>query len=540
MKYKSLNEYLETIPEQYRNNISILETFHGGNTKISVQNPCGHTTNHLLKEFLTRKSFDFCNSCYTINNYLKDIPLEYRNLIEFKTNNGYDSEIIFKNKCGHDSVTRVGAFVKRKQFDYCLKCETSNRTKTAQEYINSLSEEIRNRIISIGQDFGRLTKVTIQYPCGCIREIKLHALLQNGLLRCRCNPYNQLSKEDMIKQLDPYLDKVEIISNFPGNRTSELSGICKVCSKEFRSRFFNMQQYFRYHKTGCPNCNTTNEQQKEVIDFVSKLSDNVEIDNRTIVKFDSNKFKELDIYCPDQKLAIEYNGLVWHSERYKSDIQYHWKKTKSCKDQGIVLFHIWSDLYQRKKEIYQSILRLKFGKVLNRVYARKTTLVELTKEEIKNFFDKNHLDGSVNCITGWGLKIDDKLVEAISVRKVNNQNKKYKGYLEIARQATLVDYLVVGGESKLLTVVEEYAKNHEFKGILNYVSCDFGGIPKSKWKFTYQGITDISYFYTNGSNRISRQKLQKRKPGQTEKELAEENGLLKVGGTPNLVYTLKF
>lgn len=364
--------------------------------------------------------------------------------------------------------------------------------------------------------------------------------MKNGLKSCRCTPYNLLSCEDITLSLSAYLDDVKIINGFPGNRTTEVSGICKTCNKEYVSRYFNMQQYFKYHGSGCPECNSTNVQQSSLKEFLKTLCDNVEENNRTIVKFNSNRFKELDLYCDKYSFAIEYNGLVWHSEKYGKDKFYHWDKTKACKDQGITLLHIWGDKYLSNPRIYYSIIKAKLGKIDNKIFARKTELKDLTKRELEEFFDNNHLDGHTNCITGWGLFYKGKLVECISVRRVNSQNKKYKGYLEIARQATLLDHLVVGGESKLLNVVEQYAKSNNFLGILNYVSCDFGGFPKQKWKFTYQGVSDISYFYTDCSRRVSRQKLQKRKLGQSEKDLAEELGLFKVYGTPNLVYSLRF
>lgn len=49
---------------------------------------------------------------------------------------------------------------------------------------------------------------------------------------------------------------------------------------------------------------------------------------------------ELDIYIPELKLAIEYNGYVYHSSKYKSNT-YHQLKYNLCKDNSISLIHIF-------------------------------------------------------------------------------------------------------------------------------------------------------------------------------------------------------
>ena len=56
---------------------------------------------------------------------------------------------------------------------------------------------------------------------------------------------------------------------------------------------------------------------------------------------------ELDIYLPEYKLAIEFNGVYWHRpEVYGSKIQwflYHQNKEELCNLQGIKLLHIWEN-----------------------------------------------------------------------------------------------------------------------------------------------------------------------------------------------------
>lgn len=76
----------------------------------------------------------------------------------------------------------------------------------------------------------------------------------------------------------------------------------------------------------------------EVVDYINTIYDGIiETHNRKILNG-----KELDIYLPDLNLAIEFNGLYWHSELHK-DKSYHYDKWKLCKDKDITLIQIYED-----------------------------------------------------------------------------------------------------------------------------------------------------------------------------------------------------
>ena len=48
---------------------------------------------------------------------------------------------------------------------------------------------------------------------------------------------------------------------------------------------------------------------------------------------------ELDIWIPSKFLAIEVNGVYWHTEEKGKGESYHQMKTQMCKEKGITLFH---------------------------------------------------------------------------------------------------------------------------------------------------------------------------------------------------------
>ena len=74
-----------------------------------------------------------------------------------------------------------------------------------------------------------------------------------------------------------------------------------------------------------------------------------ETNNRTILGG-----KELDIYIPSKQIAIECNGIYWHSYDNKP-IKYHINKYTECLNKGIQLITIWEDWIIHKPEIVRSI-----------------------------------------------------------------------------------------------------------------------------------------------------------------------------------------
>ena len=68
--------------------------------------------------------------------------------------------------------------------------------------------------------------------------------------------------------------------------------------------------------------------------------------------------KEIDIYIPDLKIGIEYNGLYWHSIENGTDKYSHRNKSLACRKLGIRLIHIFEfeDLDEQIDKINQLIL----------------------------------------------------------------------------------------------------------------------------------------------------------------------------------------
>lgn len=241
---------------------------------------------------------------------------------------------------------------------------------------------------------------------------------------------------------------------------------------------------------------------------------------------------ELDIYLPDYKLAIEYNGSYFHSQ---VDKNYHKIKTDLCNSKGIQLLHIFDfdDL-----DIWKSIILNKLG-LSKKLYARNCTLKELEYREVKDFLIENHLQGTVSSSINLGLFYNEELVEVMTFGK-SRFDKNYD--YELLRLCTKKGLNIIGGASKLFKYFTS-----KYKGsIISYANRRFSnGKIYELLGFTKEHISSPNYWYTDGSEVLSRYQCQKHKLNSLlenfDSELSEyenmtNNGYLRIYDCGNIVY----
>ena len=161
------------------------------------------------------------------------------------------------------------------------------------------------------------------------------------------------------------------------------------------------QSRLKYETILCPICNPLNSSntsgyQNQLIDFIRDNYDgDIEINNRKIIK------NELDIYLPELKLAIEFNGLFWHNEIGKPNNNYHKEKTEECEKIGIDLIHIYEDDWLMKKNMTKSKI-LKY--LLKDKIIDNFKIMEVEDEKlIEKFLNDNYSDGYFNFDKNVGL-----------------------------------------------------------------------------------------------------------------------------------------
>lgn len=109
----------------------------------------------------------------------------------------------------------------------------------------------------------------------------------------------------------------------------------------------------------CYKTYTASKYEVEIANYVSAFYNGEVIQNsRKIIPP-----KELDLFYPEKKIAIEFNGDYFHSEINNTPKDYHINKFKLCKDNGILLVSIFESEWKTKKDkIKEYIKDLFFNK----------------------------------------------------------------------------------------------------------------------------------------------------------------------------------
>jgi hypothetical protein len=282
---------------------------------------------------------------------------------------------------------------------------------------------------------------------------------------------------------------------------------------------------------------TIGKQSKEEIELVEYIKTIYKNEIQTSVRGLIPK-NEIDIYLPNLNIAIEYNGLYWHSEKGGRFEDYHMNKMKQCNNKGIRLIQIFSDEWINKKEIVKSKLNSIIGNnLINKIYARKCTIKDISPQIKNEFLDKYHIQGKDKSKIKYGLYHKDELVAVMTFSNprmvLGGKNKP--DFYELSRYAT--KYNIVGGASKLL---KHFIKNNTPKYIYSYSDNRWSDLNNNmyfKIGFTKESISKPNYSYTkNFLERIHRFNFSKQNlklkgidiKNKTEKDIMNELGYCRV------------
>lgn len=238
--------------------------------------------------------------------------------------------------------------------------------------------------------------------------------------------------------------------------------------------------------------------------YIEQLGFSIESSNRTLIYP-----KELDIVIHDAKLAIEVNGLWWHSYNPSSgtieDRYRHANKTVAVNDIGYTLLQITDYEWNNKQDIIKSMIRSRLN-LNKKIHARKCKIFMVDKHTEKEFLNKYHMQGYITSQSAFGLFYENELVMMMSIGK-SRYNSKYD--YEILRMCAKSDITITGGVSKLVAHLKiMFPKSL----IVSYCDLSKGnGRGYESSGFTNVGITQPGYFWTNGNIIISRYKTQKHK-----------------------------
>ena len=444
-----------------------------------------------------------------------------------------------KNKYKETNLNRYGAeylmqttYGQNKRIETCLKkygVTHPAKTPEMQKKINETSLE------KYGVPHHLFTTES--------QDKRKETLLKNyGVTNPNDSPEIQLTKRAIIRTLHKdslytYFKEALIEPNFTEEHfLNKLNTVftftCKSCSLTFN---FDCMQQGSLGDARCPVCVTKHRSHYE--DEVAIALKEIGFSN--IEKNIRFNLKEIDVYLPDLKFGIDFNGIYWHSTEFLIP-KYHQNKWQHFKNLGIDYIQVFENEWVNKRELVLSIIKSKLGKNTP-IYARKCVVKEISVDESKQFLTKNHLQGYIASKYKLGLFLGDKLLQVATFGK--SRFDKAIDY-ELLRNCTEIGYRVIGGLSKLISNFRETHKG----SIVSY--CDlryFNGVSYLKSGFKGVEITNPNYFYfKNNDNRMlleSRQKYQKHKlsgildkfdSNLTEAENMKENGYLCIYDAGNL------
>lgn len=344
----------------------------------------------------------------------------------------------------------------------CPKCAQLSRiekmTRTQEEFERKANLVHNNKYTYCGDYKNGTTKIRIICPVhGEFMQIPQHHLCGEGCPRCAIE--KNTKRQQMT--LTEFVEKANLIHNFKYdysesiyvNYKTPLKIICNIIDKNGKEHgeFWQTPDcHLHYH--GCPKCgNQLSNAEDEIREFIeNELNlDVISRDKKIIPPY------ELDLYVKGKKVAIEYDGLIWHSEKFGKDRNYHLNKTIQCEKQGIRLIHVFENEWLEKENIVKSKIKHILGHDydLIKVFARKCSVKEINYLEAREFLDKNHIQGSCNSTIYLGCYYNNELIGVMSFRREIKESNSW----ELTRFATDINKQCIGVGGKMFKYfIEKY------------------------------------------------------------------------------------
>ena len=321
--------------------------------------------------------------------------------------------------------------------------------------------------------------------------------------------------------------------------------VCIICPEH--GEFWQTPGMHISEHQGCPICGQSlSKGEDEIKNFIEKeLKEDVISRDRQLIKP-----HELDIVIANKNIAIEYNGLRWHSELMGIDKNYHINKLEKCQMNNINLIQIFEDEYVNHKDIVLSKLKHILHKDydLPKVVGRKCEVKTINMADARLFLNKFHIQGFVNSTVYMGAFHRGELIGVMTFKEEKKGSNKW----ELNRFATNYNYRIIGVGGKLWSYflkqidplyVKSFADRRWTINSRHNLYTELG--------FTMVDILEPDYRYYNDKKgtceRIHKFNCRKNKLAKdfnlplnlTEKEMCEKIGLYKIWDCGLLKYVWK-
>ena len=382
----------------------------------------------------------------------------------------------------------------------CDECGIIKRslaqTTTNEEYIDKCTKVHNGYYIYTQTKYtGCYNDVDVICPKHGLFTVPAYSHLQgHGCRKCA----NESNAIRLLKPLEEFIDDAKKVHP---NEDIDYSKV-KYCGAKIPVEIIcpNGHHYFQSPNKhlsghGCRYCaRIVSSYEMELQEFLKSINIEFESSNRKLL----NNSKELDIYIPQHSIAIEFNGLYWHSTE-RRDALLHLTKTEECLSKGINLIHIFEDEWNFKQGIVKSILRDALGVYEETINANDCTIREISTSVARDFLNTNNINGYRNSKYKYGIYTNNN--ELVYVITFGNYNKENSSYDIISFSNKLNTSVINALRTLILYFTEQHtvsvlkvALDHRF--CVNKQFLDVG--------FKHVDYTKPNRFYIDGKNRVTK------------------------------------
>lgn len=505
-KENRVNRFIDSVTSKYVHDFTFpnaKEEYENKKSYITtICKRCGNTS-QVMAEYLISHHYT-CKKCQHLYSYEQLKSITGLDIIPF--DGLKDGKVIINCKKHGLYEASIRSIINGRSM--CRKCSNdktiSARKLSPELFKKRLYEKFGDSIVPYIEEFVN-TSTPMTFKCTkCGAEFKrqpnnfLSLKLKHPCPKCS----KELQNKERTKTIEDFIKDAERLYGkgaydfsdtvYTSSRDS-VTIKCNTCGKTFKKEANSFLQGY-----GCPYHHFNRSvMEEEMCNYISSIY------NGTIIENDRKVLSgnELDIYLPELKLAIEYDGLFWHCEDVKGK-DYQLNKTEQCEMAGIRLIHIFEDEWVYKKDIWKSMLRTLIVGDNKRIYARECEIRNVDSKTASNFLLENHIQGKCGSSIRYGLYNNGELVSLMTFGKSRHFIGNGKHQYELLRFCSLKGVSVVGGASKLF---KHFVNENDPEDVISFADRRWSvGNLYDKIGFRLYNKSKPNYYYIAGNKRHNR------------------------------------
>lgn len=387
--FLTIDDVIYTFDKSNHRIITFICTCKCGNIKIAPKKLI--TNGHISSCGCYRKSKEF-------NEYKHNYYIEHPEVVDkiresniiYYSDEAIRKEISDRNKQWHRDNPQLVNEQHNKHLEWIKNnkdklSDIGNKISTWRVYNKSKCEEIRNKIIDWNKNNrSKILEKEIKHRQWYLdNPDKVETMNKNHVLWCKNNRLKMMEiastrliqlKDRRInsefEQLLNIIDREQTQDLISGNIRSNdyIRTLCPGCgnydvhmlSNVF---IFSTSSLKLGHAPLCRKCRASmisSRYEEEILNYISTFYNEPPIRNNRDIIFPL----ELDLYYPNKRIGVEFNGDYWHSDLYK-DRKYHYNKFIKCKEKDILLVSIFESDWISNNNVIKEYLHNVFNNELH-------------------------------------------------------------------------------------------------------------------------------------------------------------------------------